>query len=49
VLGVGRLVRWLSGLLRRTQTGYVRIYAIALLIGVVAVIVMMLLPMFTQS
>jgi NADH:ubiquinone oxidoreductase subunit 5 (subunit L)/multisubunit Na+/H+ antiporter MnhA subunit len=49
VLGVGRLTRWASGKLRQTQTGYVRVYAIALLIGVVAVIVIMLLPMFTQS
>lgn len=44
VNGVGRLVRWFSGLLRRSQTGYVRVYAVALLVGVVAVVVLMLLP-----
>ncbi|MBK9121964.1 MAG: hypothetical protein IPM16_02435 [Chloroflexi bacterium] len=44
VNGFGRLARWISGGLRRTQTGYVRVYAVALLIGVVAVIVFMLLP-----
>src|SRR6185295_7959807 len=49
VLGVGRLAKWASGTLRRTQTGYVRIYAIAFLIGVVAVIVIMLLPDKTES
>jgi NADH-quinone oxidoreductase subunit L len=49
VLGIGRLIRWSSGKLRHVQTGYVRVYAIAILIGVVTVIVFMLLPMFTQS
>lgn len=44
VRGVGRLVKWFSGLLRRSQTGYVRVYAVALLVGVVAVVVLMLLP-----
>ncbi len=44
VNGLGRLVRGISGALRKTQTGYVRIYAVALLVGVVAVIVLMLLP-----
>jgi NADH-quinone oxidoreductase subunit L len=44
VNGVGRLVRGASSILRRSQTGYVRVYAIALLLGVVAVIVLMLLP-----
>lgn len=44
VNGVGRLVRGVSGTLRRSQTGYVRVYALALLVGVVAVIVLMLLP-----
>lgn len=44
VNGIGRLTRWISGGLRRTQAGYVRVYAVALLIGVVAVIVFMLLP-----
>lgn len=44
VNGVGRAVRGSSAILRRSQTGYVRVYAIALLIGVVAVLVLMLLP-----
>jgi len=45
VNGVGRLVSWVSGRLRRVQTGYVRTYAITLLLGVVFVIVLLLLPM----
>jgi NADH-quinone oxidoreductase subunit L len=44
VNGVGRVVRGTSGVLRRSQTGYVRVYAIAFLVGVVAVVVLMLLP-----
>ncbi|MDX1994240.1 MAG: proton-conducting transporter membrane subunit [bacterium] len=44
VNGVGWLVRQASGGLRRIQTGYVRTYAVMLLLGVVAVIVIMLLP-----
>jgi NADH-quinone oxidoreductase subunit L len=44
VNGVGRVTQWFSGQLRRSQTGYVRIYAIALLVGVVAVVLLMLLP-----
>jgi NADH-quinone oxidoreductase subunit L len=44
VNGVGRVVNASSGVLRRSQTGYVRVYAIALLLGVVAVVVLMLLP-----
>jgi hypothetical protein len=38
------VVRWSSGRLRRVQTGYVRTYAVALLLGVIFVIVVMLLP-----
>jgi NADH-quinone oxidoreductase subunit L len=45
VNGIGRLTRWASGRLRRVQTGYVRMYAITVLIGVVFVIVVILLPM----
>ncbi len=45
VNGVGRLTRWLSGRLRGVQTGYVRMYAVTLLIGVVFVIVLLLLPL----
>jgi NADH:ubiquinone oxidoreductase subunit 5 (subunit L)/multisubunit Na+/H+ antiporter MnhA subunit len=44
VNGVGRVVRGTGGVLRRSQTGYVRVYAIAFLVGVVAVVVLMLLP-----
>ncbi len=45
VNGIGRATRWVGGRLRRTQTGYVRTYAITVLIGVVFVIVIILLPM----
>ena len=48
VNGIGRLTRWLSERLRRVQTGYVRTYAIAFLLGVVIVIVIMLLPMIQR-
>jgi NADH-quinone oxidoreductase subunit L len=47
VNGVGRLVQWLSGRLRRVQTGYVRTYAITLLLGVV--IILLLLPMIQNG
>ncbi len=45
VNGVGWLITRLSGGMRRVQTGYVRTYAVALLLGVVAVIILMLLPL----
>ncbi|MEQ8672860.1 MAG: proton-conducting transporter membrane subunit [Aggregatilineales bacterium] len=45
VNGVGWVVGRISGGMRRVQTGYVRTYALALLLGVVIVIVLMLLPM----
>jgi len=45
VNGMGRLARWVSGRLRGVQTGYVRTYAITLLIGVVLVIIVILLPL----
>ena len=45
VNGVGRLTVWLSGHMRRVQTGYVRMYAISLLLGVVFVILLLLLPL----
>lgn len=38
VLGVGRLVRGVSGALRQIQTGYVRNYALTLFLGVVALL-----------
>jgi hypothetical protein len=44
VNGVGWAVRSSSQVMRRSQTGYVRVYAIALLLGVVAVVVLMILP-----
>jgi NADH-quinone oxidoreductase subunit L len=45
VNGMGRLVRGTAGLLRQAQTGYVRVYAVMLFLGVVVVVVLMLLPM----
>ena len=48
VNGVGALVERAANWLRRSQTGYVRLYAIVLFFGVAAVIVLMLLP-FIQS
>lgn len=45
VNGVGRLVRWIGGGLRQVQTGYVRVSAITLLVGVVVVIIVLLLPL----
>ncbi|MBZ0276773.1 MAG: hypothetical protein K8I60_11540 [Anaerolineae bacterium] len=49
VNGVGWVVRWVSGGLRRVQTGYVRTYAITLLLGVVLVILILLLPMLQSG
>ena len=49
VNGVGRAVRWMSAGLRRVQTGYVRTYAITLLLGVVVVILILLLPWIQQG
>ncbi|MAU13166.1 MAG: hypothetical protein CL607_25340 [Anaerolineaceae bacterium] len=45
VNGIGRLVNYFSGRFRTVQTGYVRTYAVVLLLGVVAVIVLMVLPL----
>ena len=44
VNGIGRMVRGSADVLRRAQTGYIRVYAIALMLGVVAVVILMLLP-----
>ncbi|MCA0458334.1 MAG: hypothetical protein LCI00_30500 [Chloroflexi bacterium] len=44
VNGVGRLVRGISGGVRKVQTGYVRTYAISFMLGVVLVIVILILP-----
>jgi len=49
VNGVGWLVRQSSSRLRKVQTGYVRVYAVALLFGVVAVVLLMLLPLIQNG
>lgn len=49
VNGVGRVARWVSGGLRVIQTGYVRTYAITLLVGVVLVIIVILLPLLQRG
>src|SRR5262249_10606438 len=49
VNGVGALARWISGRLRTVQTGYVRTYAITILLGVVVVIIVLLLPMLNGN
>ena len=48
VNGVGIFVQRAANWMRRSQTGYVRLYAVVLFIGVVAVILLMLLP-FIQT
>lgn len=45
VNGLGKATTWFSGLLRPIQTGYVRTYAITLLLGVVIVVFLLLLPL----
>jgi NADH-quinone oxidoreductase subunit L len=45
VNGIGRVVQQMSVVMRRVQTGYVRTYAVAFLLGVVTVVVLMLLPL----
>jgi NADH-quinone oxidoreductase subunit L len=45
VNGIGALTRWISSGVRRIQTGYVRTYAITLLLGVVVVIIVLMLPL----
>ncbi len=44
VNGVGLFVQRAADWMRRSQTGYVRLYAVVLFIGVVAVIIFMLIP-----
>jgi hypothetical protein len=46
---VGRLTRWTAGELRKSQTGYVRIYAISLFMGVVVVVLVLLLPLLQRG
>ena len=48
VNGIGSLVQRAANWMRRSQTGYVRMYAVVLFVGVAAVIALMLLP-FIQS
>ncbi len=48
VNGVGLFVQRAANWMRRWQTGYVRLYAVVLFVGVVAVMLLMLLP-FIQS
>ena len=48
VNGVGWFVQRAAEWMRQSQTGYVRLYAVVLFIGVVAVIVVMILP-FVQA
>ncbi len=45
VNGVGRVVAFFSGRFRGMQTGYVRTYALTLLLGVVVVVLLMLVPL----
>ncbi len=48
VNGVGHFVQRAANWMRRSQTGYVRMYAVVLFTGVVAVILLMLIP-FIQA
>ncbi len=49
VNGLGRLARWGAGELRKSQTGYVRVYAITLVFGVVVVVLVLLLPLLQRG
>jgi len=49
VNGIGRLMRWASGGLREIQTGYVRTYAVSVLLGVVVVLIILLLPYIQRA
>jgi NADH-quinone oxidoreductase subunit L len=49
VNGIGRMFRWLSGQVREIQTGYVRTYALTLLVGVVLIILVILLPLMQRG
>lgn len=49
VNAVGAVVRWIAQWGRGLQTGYVRTYAVTLLLGVVLVIVLLILPALTQA
>lgn len=45
VNGVARLIQSLSAGLRRTQSGHVRVYALALFLGTLLIVILMLLPL----
>jgi NADH-quinone oxidoreductase subunit L len=47
-LSIGRAVERLSARLRRIQTGYVRIYALVMLLGVLLVLLVILFPLIRQ-
>ena len=49
VNGIGRLTQATAASMRRLQTGYVRVYAISLLLGVVLVIIVLLLPLLGRG
>jgi len=49
VNGLGRLVRWLGGAGRRLQTGYVRVYALSVLLGALLVVVLLVAPLLQQA
>jgi len=45
VNGFGSLTRSLAGLLRQLQNGFVRFYALAIVFGVVAIVLALILQM----
>lgn len=49
VNGVGRLAQWAGRRMRLVQTGYVRTYAISIMLGVIFVIIILLLPMMQNG
>ncbi|MFN8378377.1 MAG: proton-conducting transporter membrane subunit [Anaerolineae bacterium] len=49
VNGVGRVTRWGAYTVRKSQSGYVRVYAITLLFGVVVVVLVLLLPLLQRG
>lgn len=49
VNGVARLIQSVSANLRRTQSGYVRAYALALFLGTLLVVILMLLPLASSG
>ncbi len=49
VNGLGRLVRRLGGAARRLQTGYVRVYALSVLLGALLIVVLLVAPLLQQA